>query len=377
MTGNAERRSSFGLSLGIAAIIGAATIGDGIFALPYVFAVSGWAVVIGYLVVVTLLVGLAQIVYFKTLETHGEKERLLELVERYFGRVGFWIGFVAIVIGLLFSLVAFLILGSRFLMLAIPGLSPGLAFFIFWIALSLPIFISDRRVAALEVIGISCATAIIIFIFGNAWPNVTFAGVPAATGANLFLPFSVALFSLAGWTGIEPAYELRKRAGSRRLPWKALLVGTASIALLYVLFAAGVLGSTAQVTGDTVSGLAGWPFWKQELIALFGLVAIATVYLPISREIKNALEKDLRWDRWIARSFIILLPVALIGLGLRSFLTVVSVAGGLFISVQYLLIIGVGRRALALSRGMIVALDAAAVIFLAAIVYEVASFIVH
>lgn len=364
-------------ALAVPAIVAAATVGDGIFALPYVFYQSGWLVSLFYLAAVAAIVATAHMVYLQTLEKVGEKERLLGLARRYFGRSGFWTGFAAIVAGLLLTLVAYVILGAQFIRLAAPALAPSTAFFLFWVLISLTVLATDRRIVELELIGIACTSVVIIFIFASAWPNVVFAGIPAITAQNLFLPFGVIVFALAGWTSVEPVYEFRKRSGLVGREWSSLASGSLLVIVLYLLFTSGILGSAPSIASDTVSGLAGWPLWKKDLIAAFGLIAIATIYLPISREIKNALEKDLRWSKFASRSLIIFLPLALIALGLHSFLAVVGLTGGVFIGVQYLLIVAVGRRALAPSRAKRFVLDLIAFVFIVAAVYELWLFIVH
>ncbi len=361
----------------IAAIVAAATVGDGVFALPFVFVSAGWLVGIFYLIVLASLVSVAHVVYLKTLEKIGEKERLLGLAHRYFGRTGFWVGFVVIVLGLLLTLVAYLILGTQFVSLAFPSVSAAEAIFFFWLFTAIPIFLSDRRAVKLELVGIACTSVVILFIFASAWPSVTFAGVSAFTGKNLFLPFGVVLFALAGWTSVEPAFESRKNSGALSDPWRAVAAGSFAAALLYLLFIVGVLGSAPSVTPDTVSGLAAWPVWKKEIIAIFGMLTVATIYLPVSHEIKNAMEKDLGWNGTAARFAVLFLPLVFVGLGLHNFLTVAGIVGGVFIGAQYLLIISVGRRALALSAAKKFFLDLVAVVFVAAAVYEVWTFVVH
>jgi len=361
----------------IAAIVAAATVGDGIFALPYVFYHSGWLVCLFYLVALGAVVVMAHTVYLKTLEKVGEKERLLGLSKLYLGDGGFWVGFLAIVVGLLLTLVAYLILGMQFIKLAFPAVPPLDAFLVFWIFLSIPVFIADKYVVDLELLGIVCTSAIILLIFGTAWPHVVFSGIPAIGTGNLFLPFGAILFSLAGWTSIEPAYESRKRSGFRGQAWKALALGTGFAAVLYAMFAAGILGSASIISPDTASGLTSWPFWKRELLALMGLVAVATVYLPISREIKNSLERDLGWRGIYARLIIVFLPPLFILLGLNNFLLVVGLVGGLFLSLQYILIISVGRRALSLSHAAKFVLDLAVAAFVIASAYQIYTFIVR
>jgi amino acid permease len=356
----------------IAGIVAAATVGDGVFALPYVFYTAGWLLGIFYLAILAVLVSAAHVVYLKTLESEGEKERLLGLAKKRFGNIGFWIGFLAIVVGLLLTLVAYLILGTQFIHLAVPAVRMRYAFAAFWILISLVVLASDKEIRKLELAGIACTSAIIIIIFASAWPNIFFAGLPAVNWHNLFLPFGAVLFSLAGWTSIEPAYEARKRRranGTARAasPWLALAAGTVFAGLLYAMFAAGI----------TASGLAAWPLWKKDMLAILGLIAVATVYLPISREIKNALEKDLQWPRGSSRPLIVLFPPALVLLGFNNFLAVVGLVGGAFLSLQYLLIVSVGRRTLTLSTFQKVCLDVIALIFVVAAVYSVYSFIVR
>jgi amino acid permease len=361
----------------IAAIVAAATVGDGVFALPYIFYSAGWAIAVFYLLALSAVVIMAHAAYLATLEKVGEKERLLGLAKKYFGTPGFWIGFFAIVVGLLLTLVAYLILGTQFIHLALPAVRERYTFLVFWILISIPVFLDDSRVVELEAIGIVCTTVIILLIFITAFPHVTFASAPLVNWKDIFLPFGAVLFSLAGWTSIEPAYEAQKKSKSIANPWKALAGGTLFAALLYAMFSAGILGSTSVITPDTASGLTQWPVWKRELLAIMGLIAVATVYLPISREIKHALENDLKWSKFISRATIIIFPPLLIFAGFNNFLIVVGVVGGLFLSMQYLLIISVGRRALKLSSMQKFFMDLVATLFIIAAVYSIYAFIVR
>jgi amino acid permease len=363
----------------IAGIVAAATVGDGVFALPYVFYTAGWLLGIFYLAILATFIITAHVIYLKTLDAGDEKKRLLGLAKKYFGMIGFWVGFLAIVIGLLLTLVAYLILGTQFIHLALPMVHLRYAFVVFWLLISIVALMGDKGVRALELFGIGCTSLIIIIIFISAWPNILFSGAPAINWQNIFLPFGAVLFSLSGWTSIEPAFEARKNHGrsKTKAPWRALAFGTVFAALLYAMFASGIIGSTSMITPDTASGLASWPIWKKDLLAALGLIAVATVYLPISREIKNALEKDLHWPKGSSRPLVVLVPPALILLGLNNFLAVVGLVGGAFLSTQYLLIISVGRRALKLGSVQKVLLDIVALVFVIAAVYSIYQFIVR
>jgi amino acid permease len=361
----------------IPAIIVAATIGDGIFALPYVFSQAGWLLGIAYLAFLAAIIVATHAIYLKTLEQLGEKDRLLGLARKYFGAPGFWFGFIAIVAGLLMGFIIFLILGAQFLRLLIPALPYWPALFIVWIVLAIPALLGNRRVIPLEIGSAIFVACLIIFIFLSSHPATALAATPAIVPQNFFLPFGVLLFSLAGWTSIEPVYESLARASRKKIPWGLLAAGTIGAALLYLMFAFGILGSAPRITADTVSGLSAWPTWKKDLIALLGLSAIITCSMPISHEIRNALEKDLRWNRVASGAVVVGVPLVAVLLGFTNFLVIVSLAGGLFIGMQYFLIVAVGRQVLELSSAKKVLLDIMAAIFIIAAIYQIFVFIVR
>jgi amino acid permease len=372
--------------LKIAAIVAAATIGSGVFALPYVVAHAGWLLVIFYFIAFAIVVSAAHVVYLRTLESVGEKERLLGLARKYFGTPGFWTGFIAIVVGLLLSFTAYLILGPQFVMLIFPAIAPGAALALFWFIIAAPVFLGDKSAVNLEELGIFLVSSVIIFVFLSGHPFRAFLSIPPIDLHYFFLPLGVILFSLAGWTSIEPVYGVFSRGRSAlgvkgkiksgKNIWIALATGTVFAAALYFLFAMGILGSAPRVTEDTLSGLLNWPSWERDIIAVVGLFAVWTASVPISRELRNALEKDLRWNPLFARFVIVGVPLAAVTLGFNNFLVVVSLTGGLFLSTQYLLILSVGSRALAFSRMQKVFYAIAASIFIFAAIYSVYSFVV-
>ncbi len=371
----------------IAAIVAAATIGEGVFAVPYVIQSSGWLIALGYFIAIIAIISVAHILYLRTLAAVDEKERLLGLARNYFGMTGFWIGFVAIVIGLLLSFVAYLVLGTQFLQILFPGISHGAALGIFWFLLAVLVWGSEGRIAWFEGVGIALVSFAILFIFFSGHPGAVFASVPLAVPGvvNFFLPFGVAIFALAGWTAVEPVYELAYKKeivhdGEKQpaIPGAFWLfaLGTAFAGLLYWLFAAGVIGTVSHVTSDTISGIASWPVWRKDILAAVGLFSVAVVSVPIAREIRGAMEKDLGWNSYLSRAIIILLPLGAVLLGFNNFLAIVGLAGGVFISTQYLLILSVGRRTLALARREKVLLDVVAIAFILAAVYEIWHFVV-
>ena len=362
-------------SLTVVGVVAAATIGSGLFALPYVIERSGWALSLGYFAALIAIISLAHILYLKTLEAVHERERLLGLARKYFGATGFWIGFLAIVVGLLLGFVAYLVLGEQFVHIIFPGLPLQVALILFWFAVAILVFRSEGRVAVFEMVGVALIFCAIFFIFISGHPLRAFIALPLADAKYFFLPFGAVLFSLAGWTSIEQVYEIQKdtKTGSA---FPLLIVGTSLAAVLYWLFSLGILGSVPQATVDAITGASGWALWKRDILAVIGLLAIGIVSIPLAREIRGALEKDLGWNSFISRLAIVGIPLAVVLAGFNNFLMIISLAGGVFIGVQYLLIVAVGRRTLELSGREKIFLDVLAAVFMCAAVYEAITFIV-
>ncbi len=359
-----------------AGVVVAATIGAGVFALPYVFSTAGFWVSVLYIAVLSVIVIFVHRVYWQMLDAVGERERLLGLAKRHLGGIGYVLGFATIVLGLLLVLVVYLILGSRFIVALLPSWSEQPALLVFWFVCAAPLLFKEKKALFLENIG-AILTAILmasIFLLGGLPRTLP----PTASRFNdLFLPFGALLFSLAGWTAIEPLYGMRRetRGGSS---WNVSLpLGTIIAAILYIVFVLGILSLAPRVLPDTISSFAGDFLWIKLLLAVFGAVAVWKSYGLIMLEIKNALTEDLRWPKSFVVPAVIFLPLLLVFAGVNNFLKVIGLAGGLFASLEYLLIIFVARRALRLPRLQGLAVHLAALVFILGAVYEIYYFVVE
>jgi len=353
----------------------ATTVGAGVFALPYVFRESGWIVGVIYLFGSSAVIITIHSLYWKVLDRVGRGEHLLGLTKMYCGKAGFYSAFFVIVGGLVASLVVYLILGGQFVRLVFPGVGTTASVVVFWILSSLPFVLGLRRLIGLEVLGAILMGLIIFFIFFMVWPP-KFPEGPALNLQNFFFPFGPILFALAGWTAIEPMYNLHAAHKKEKSfqPILALATGTLAAAILYLLFVIGILGSAAEVTPNTISGLTNWPAWRLGLLGALGIFGIWTSYIPVGLEIRNSLEKDLNWNMGLGFSIVVFLPIILIFSGFNNFLSAVAVAGGIFLSLQHVFIVFIGKRALVLSRARAYFVDILILVFTLAAVYSAAQF---
>lgn len=361
-----------------AGLVAATTIGAGMFSLPYVFHRAGWLLGIFYVMGLSVAVIVSHALYWRVLSTNHEKNRLLGLTRERFGRPVFNAALVVLVGGLVLALVVYLILANDFLQLLAPSLNSYVGLIGFWVTSSLPIVLNLRKLIGLELAGTVFMVAVIFYIFSGADLSSPSLYSAPFDVSNFFLPFAPLLFSLAAWTVVEPLYDYQKKyRDGRVVPWGVLIAGTALAAALYLFFVLGILGSTSAITPDALSGLVHWSRLKLALLGGLGLFAIWTSYIPIGLEIRNLLEKDLRWRKGVSLAAVFVAPILLLAVGLKDFLTAVGLVGGVFLSLQYVLIIAIAGKVLAIkgrSRFFLITLSA---IFVAAAVYEIYRFVLH
>ncbi|MBI4085714.1 MAG: hypothetical protein HY433_00495 [Candidatus Liptonbacteria bacterium] len=360
--------------LGATGILVATTIGAGMFSLPYLFGKSGWLAGIFYLLALGGMVTFAHYLYWLALERVNEKQRLLGLVKAHLGALAFYPAILSILGGLTLVLVIYLILAGQFLkpILSAAGAS---GIFGFWALASLPLFLRIRRFAIAESLGAILMAGIVFLVFFTSDLRRV-SGLATVHLENLFLPFGAILFSLTGWTAIEPMFELRNKGGLWK-PFSALALGTFISAFAYILFILGIFGSTNAMAPDTISGLGDWPAWKLQLLGWLGLFAIWTSYVPIARELKNSLESDLRVPASWSFGVVLFLPLILVFSGFFSFLGAIGLAGGIFLALQYVFIALVSKKILGPSPVKKFLLNILVAVFLLAAVYEFYYFVVR
>jgi tyrosine-specific transport protein len=366
--------------------LSATTIGAGVFALPYVFHRAGWFVGLLFLVALSLIVIFAQRLYFRVIEKTGGATKFLGLIREKLGVKFFTIGFISIILGLLLSLTAYLLIAQNFVKLIFPELDSSLAILIFWGLGTIPFLFRLGKLVLAELFGAVVMFFIIFYIFGmSLGSGGDIFSIPAVSGADFFLPFGVVLFSLAGWTAIEPIIDSRKKSAKAYPRGFSLSVslGTILSAIFYILFVVAIFGlatgsgGVLTITEDTLSGITGWSPLMLGVMGVLGLFALWTSYLPISLEIKNSLERDLGWSPFLVFSILAGVPILTALFGIKDFVSVLGLAGGIFLAVQYVLIILVSSKVLVLRRWEKFLASLVVLVFLLAAIYEIYYFVIR
>jgi len=325
------------------ALLSAMIIGAGMFALPFVFSKTGLAAGLFYLLFFGVVFSVVHLLYADIIfRTGSERFRFVSYAKIYLGREGFWVSVFTTAVGLLLTMTIYVVLSASFFGLIFPALGDFNAVLIFWLVSSIFIFSRIERLANSEFLVTAAILAIIVFIFFfGFFKGGVEIGYFELNPFYFFLPFGPVLFSLAGRPAISSIVDYFDRnnipAISAR---KVILAGTLVPALAYFIFAAGILKISPIVTEDAVSGIAAYlPSYILAVIGLLGLFSLWSSYTVISREVEGIFELDFHVRHSTAVLGVILIPIVLYFFDFHNFLFLVTIAGGIFLVLESILVV--------------------------------------
>lgn len=331
-----------------ASILAETIIGAGMFALPYVFTVSGIGLGLFYLLFSGVVLTLIHLMYADIILRTPENHRLMGYAKFYFGKSGFWGSLIITIAGALFILTAYLILSISFINVLTPSLPNVYKMLIFLALASLPVFLGINKLAKSELFVLFGTVSIVLIIFGFG-----FSGLPKLVNIfpffnadYLFFPFGVILFSMYGRSAIPAVLGyFRNNGESPASAKKPIVLGTIAPIIIYVLFIFAILGLSDIVSEDAILGLAGQlPFFILALLALLAIIELWSTYFVIARDVKKSLEHDLNFTPIISGTMIVGLPLILYFLGFQNFIKLVDYVGSIFIGLEGILIILIWQK---------------------------------
>lgn len=324
-------------NLAALAILIGATIGAGVFALPYVTQSSGWVLMLVYAILLGGIMAFSHRVYLEALEFRGGHGSFVGMAREHGGKIFYAACLLVTFLNIILALLIYLVLGGGFIK-TISGLSFNQAVLVFWFLVSLPLLFRKETFLEIEEWGTLFVALLLLIVAGNL--NSGNLHIPAVNPAQWFLPLGPVIFALAGWTGIEPLSRLMRDANSKR---KIIFWAMAVILFLYIAFVLGALSSTSQITPDFVSGLSSGG--AIVLMATVGILAIWRSHLALGDEMRNSIN-NFHWGRNTGLYLAVFVPILLVFMGFNNLIGLIEVAGGVSLSLQYLLILNLSRKVL-------------------------------
>lgn len=316
------------------------TIGAGILGLPFAVAQVGLGVGLIYIVVLGLIMLALNLMIGEVALQTKTNLQLPGFAGKYLGKWAKLILSITILSSSFGVLLAYMI-GEGVALTAIFGGSPLGWSVIFWSVGNLFIWSGLERISRAEKILSLSVMTIITLLSLFLLPHFNTAELLVFHGQNWLFPIGVILFALHASPAVGEAHALL--AGNSSKFRQALLIGTLIPIGIYLLFTTAVVGLSGQNTTEIATVGLGAIFGPRVgLVAnIFAILAMCTGFMGLGTALKETLVWDHRVPSWFATFLVAAVPLFLFLFGLRSFISILDVVGGLFIGIEALIMVAV------------------------------------
>lgn len=330
------------------AVLMGTIVGVGMFALPYAGAQSGFLIAAPFLIILTGLMILLHLLYGEIISRTKEKHRLVGYAGRYLGKWGKIIVSISVIVGFYGSLLIYIIVGGNFLYSIFSSLInfPPLVFnLIFFIIGAMAIYFGINLIAELDfLMGLFLILIIfLIFIFGL--PQISITNLRGINIKALFFPYGAILYSLAGIAAIPEMREILRK--NSKVYKDSIIIGTIIPAILYFIFMFTIIGLTGiNTSSEAIHGLVGMLGEKIILLgAIFGFLATITSFFILGLSLKKTFCYDFKINKNLSWFLVCFIPLLLFILGLRNFIPIIVLLGGLLGATEGTAIVLIYKRA--------------------------------
>ncbi len=329
-----------------ASVLASTIIGAGVFSLPFVFSLAGWGTGILYLVAGAGVFYLVHKMYADIILRSKKKYKFVGYARFYLGETAAGAAVLATGLGAILTLTVYLILGARFLNIIFPSLPESAGWWIGWVLGSLAIYLKIGKMARLEFLitaGMFLAIALVFFLGMEQGPNKIF-DRPMVNPLLILLPFGPVLFSLSGRSAIPAVIEYSNGKETLKKINRVIGIGSAMPAAVYLLFTVGMIGLLETTTSDSIKGITSMPRMMAMIVSVFGILSIMSSYIVVGLSIKQIAEDDLQFSKVFSFAAAVAAPMILLYAGLNNFFQTVTIAGGVFLAAESIIIILIWQK---------------------------------
>ena len=325
-------------------VLSGTIIGVGIFGLPYITARVGFWVMAIYFLILGFLVILVHIFLGEVALKTPDFKRFPGFAKIHLGNWGYNVALISTILGLMGAILAYLIVGGEFLKEILSPVLGGNATFytaVYFIAGAAMIYWGIKAIAKVELWGLILFFLILIAIFFRGQNFINSANIfPAPDFSYLFLPYGAILFSLWG-ASLIPEIEEMLGASNKKMLRAIIPVAIFIPIIVYLFFIYLILGITGEAT--TESALTGLKDYLGNgvftLALIFGVATTFTSFLTLGLTLKKVLWYDLKISENVAWAITVFIPLILFLTGIKSFISVIGVVGGVMLGVDGILIL--------------------------------------
>lgn len=286
----------------VATLIGT-IIGAGILGMPYVISRAGLGLGLINLVVALAIIITVQL-YLGEIALRTKKNlHLAGYAEKYLGKKGKIVMFLALAFGIYSAIVAYLIGEGESLSILFFNSSQYSVYFgiAFWIVLSGMSYFGLKALREGEKIGFIIIVGLIVAITVMFWNKIDTANLVYNNFEFIFFPFGLVIFALLGFTAIPEIERILK--GRKKDMKKTIWYAYITIFLIYVIFTLIVLGSQGLDTPQIATLSLG------KIFIVLGILTMATSYLALTIAFVDILRFDFKKSKVKSWFYAISMPL--------------------------------------------------------------------
>ncbi len=334
------KKNNFFISIQGIFLILSGTIGAGILGIPFVVSKVGLAFGLLCIAFVGLLVLGLNILVAKVASAHTGPLQLVGLARTYLGPLGEAL-MLLVMYSMLFGVLLIYLIGEGDTLAALFGGSAFNWALLFFGLASIFVFIGMRLVKIIQVILLAAVLLVLAVILGVGLPHVEFQNLTLFSfdPKNILALYSVLVFSFHATTVIPEIQSIFVK--KTKIFKKSVIFASLFCIIIYALFSALVVAMSGSDTtpiatiglGDTVG-----PFIKI-LGNVFAVLAMATGFLMAASSLRDSLKWDFKFSHIAAVLLVCVVPLLFYVFGIRQFIVVMDLVGGVFVSLEMLMML--------------------------------------
>ncbi len=321
-------------------------IGAGLFSLPYITSVVGIHIMLGYIFVLSIVCFLLHYFLGQICLKTPDFLRLPGFAKHHLGEKAQRIAYFSGITGLLGAVLAYLILGGEFLSALLEPTFGGDTLHyttIYFIVSSAFIFFGIKAIEKVEFWGIVVFLLVLFLTFSEGLSEISITNLMFTREGefDFFLPYGAILFAFAGMALIPEIEEMLTLGKERKKLLKIIPIGFFLSVFISIFFIFTVLGVSGEnTTREALVGLESvLGGGVSSLMLVFGLFVIFTSIVTIGLTVKKILWYDLKIPEKAAFAVSTFVPFLLFLLGIKDFIVVIGVVGGVMIAIDAILIL--------------------------------------
>ena len=326
------------------ALIVSGTIGAGVLGIPYAVAKVGLVPGIIYIVVMGLLMMGINLLIGEVAVRTRQNLQLVGLTRKYLGKIGGWL-MTGLFYTMLFGALLAYVIGEGETLSALFGGSNFFWSILFFLFGSTVIFLGMKTVKKTELILSLTIFVVVVIIASISAPHVSLPNFAYHDLAYILFPYGVLMFAFHSANTIPEAHSIL--INKDKSFKKVIFISSLITIVVYTIFAITVVGVTGVNTTEIATIGLGGVIGKAGFVLgnIFAALAMGTSFLVIGLSLKDSLSWDYKMPKVLSVSIVCGVPFIFFLFGLRSFIAVIDVIGGVLISLETVLIILIYWRA--------------------------------